>query len=176
MRCRMIRSIRTVAARQNAFLKSYGVVHTSALIHLEWNWRRNWFWGPFGRSSSKTASHGENPFWNRMESYRPQHWSIWSKIAAEADFEVRLAVACQKPSLFGEKRKFLSKKFADFFFRGRKMKRRKSSETRFGKVSCQSEPYSRRKRSFKVSRTAVFGVKKTISPLTFYDFSLGCRR
>ena len=38
------------------------------------------------------------------------------------------------------------------FFGRRKMKRRESSETRFGKVSRRSEPSSRGKRPFKVSQ------------------------
>ena len=51
-----------------------------------------------------------------------------------------------------------------FFFRRRKMKCRESSETRFPKVSCQTEPSSGGKRIFKVCKNfetnSVFGVEK----------------
>ena len=39
-----------------------------------------------------------------------------AKFDAEADFDVRLAVGRQKPSLLGEKRNFRSENFAEFFF------------------------------------------------------------
>ena len=65
-----------------------------------------------------------------------------AKFDGEADFEVRLAVAPQKTSQNDEKRKFFGPNFRRFFFRRRKIKRRESSETRFGKVSRQSKPIS----------------------------------
>ena len=74
-----------------------------------------------------------------------------AKFDAEADFEVRLAVARQKPRLFGEKRNFSSKLFADFFFRRRKMKRWESSETRFPEFSWRTDVISRGKRTFELS-------------------------
>ena len=75
-----------------------------------------------------------------------------AKFDAESDFEVRLAVARQKPDQNHEKLNFRSENFADFFFRRRKMKRWKSSETRFGKFSRRSELCLRGKRPFKVSK------------------------
>ena len=47
---------------------------------------------------------------------------------------------------------FFAKKIVKIFFRRRKMKRRESSETRFPKVSCQSEPSLSGKRPFEVSK------------------------
>ena len=41
-----------------------------------------------------------------------------AKFDAGADFDVRLAVAHQKPSLLGEKRNFRSENVADLFFFG----------------------------------------------------------
>ena len=57
-----------------------------------------------------------------------------AKFDAESDFEVHLAAAPQKPCQNSEKTIFRPEKFADFFFRCRKMKCRGSSETRFPKV------------------------------------------
>jgi|AACY02.9.fsa_nt_gi hypothetical protein len=57
-----------------------------------------------------------------------------AKFDKQADFEVRLAVAPQKPSQNSKKLKFRSENFAKQFFWHRKMNRRGSSETRFGKV------------------------------------------
>ena len=60
-----------------------------------------------------------------------------------------------KTPLFQKKswpRKFFSQNFARNFFRRRKMKNCKLSETRFPKVSRRSEPCSRGKRSFEVSK------------------------
>ena len=57
-----------------------------------------------------------------------------AKFDAESDFEVRLAVAPQKPSQICKKLILLIRKVADFFFRPRKIKCRGSSETRVGKV------------------------------------------
>ena len=47
---------------------------------------------------------------------------------------------------------FWKKNHPKLFFRCRKMKRWESSETRFGQVSRRSEPSSRGKRPFKVSK------------------------
>ena len=57
-----------------------------------------------------------------------------TKFDAESDFEVHSAVAPQKPGQNYEKLKFRSENFAELFFGRRKMKRRGSSETRFGQV------------------------------------------
>ena len=59
-------------------------------------------------------------------------------------------------------KKFRTNFFVDFFFfRRRKMKCRGSSETRFPKVSGQTEPSSGGKRTFKVCKEiSVFGVEK----------------
>ena len=72
-----------------------------------------------------------------------------AKIEPEADFDVRFAVARQNPGQISKKRKFRPEIFAKKFFRRRKTKRPESFETRFGKVSCRSEPCSR------ISRTPV---------------------
>ena len=71
-------------------------------------------------------------FW----SYRPQDKCIYTvaKFDAESDFEIRLAVARQKPDQINEKLISRSKLFVDFFVRRRKMKCRGSSETCFPKV------------------------------------------
>ena len=58
-----------------------------------------------------------------------------SKFDAESDFDVRLAVALQKPGKKCEKLISQAKKLSDFFVCRRKMKCRGSSEARFGKVS-----------------------------------------
>ena len=76
-----------------------------------------------------------------------------AKFDGQADFDVRLAVAPQKPSQNSKKLKFRSKKFAIFLGGRRKMKRRASSETRFGKVWGQTESSLKGKRPFKVSKT-----------------------
>ena len=55
--------------------------------------------------------------------------------------------------------KFSSKKI----FRRRKIKRRESSETRFGKVSRRSEPYSRRKCPFEVSETSADNITELVT-------------
>ena len=82
-----------------------------------------------------------------------------AKFDEEADFEVHSAVARQKPRQISEKRKFRSENFAKKNWGRRKMKRRESSETRFGKVSWRSEPCLRGKRPFEISETAVaFGL------------------
>ena len=72
-----------------------------------------------------------------------------AKIEPEADFDVRFAVARQNPGQISKKRKFDPKFSPKKFFRRRKTKRPESFETRFGKVSCRSEPCSR------ISRTPV---------------------
>ena len=74
-----------------------------------------------------------------------------AKFDAESDFEVRLAVAPQKPSQNCKKPIFRPENFA-FFFRRQKMKCWESSETRFGQVWRQSEPSLRGKRPFEVSK------------------------
>ena len=62
------------------------------------------------------------------------------------------------------RRKFLSKNFADFFFRRQKMKCRGSSETHFPKVWGRTEPSLGGKRPFKILQKLylfyVFGVEK----------------
>ena len=76
-----------------------------------------------------------------------------AKFREQSDFEVRLAIAPQKPDQNGEKLIFLIRKIRrKFFCRRRKMKCRGSSETRFGKVSRRSEPSLRSKWPFKVCR------------------------
>ena len=75
-----------------------------------------------------------------------------AKFNAEADFEVRLAVALQKPSKNCEKLVFRSKIFAEKKNRPRKIKCRGSSETRFGKVWSRTELCLRGKRLFEVSK------------------------
>ena len=57
-----------------------------------------------------------------------------AKFDAESDFEVRSAVAPQKPGQNSEELIFRSENFVDCFFRRRKMKCRVSSETHFPKV------------------------------------------
>ena len=74
------------------------------------------------------------------------------KNAEEVAGDVRFCVAPQKMSENTKKQFFDRTFFAEKIFRRRKMKRRESSETRFGKVSCQSEPCSRGKRPFEVSK------------------------
>ena len=74
-----------------------------------------------------------------------------AKFDAESDFEVRLAVAPQKPSQNCKKNDFSARKFR-FFFRRQTMKRWELSETRFGQVWRQSEPSLRGKRPFEVSK------------------------
>ena len=73
-----------------------------------------------------------------------------SKFNAEADFEVRFAVALQKSGQNSEKLIFRSKNFAEKNFQRRKMKRRESSETRFPEVWRLYGPCLRGKRPFKV--------------------------
>ena len=63
-----------------------------------------------------------------------------AKFDEQADFDIRWAVARPKPHQIGEKQNFRYETFAEKFFRRRKTKRPKSSETRFGKVSWRSEP------------------------------------
>ncbi len=75
-----------------------------------------------------------------------------AKFDAESDFEVRLAIAPQKPGQIDEKHSFRSNNFVEKKFWCRKMKRRESSETRFGKISGRTEPSLRGKRPFKVSK------------------------
>ena len=74
-----------------------------------------------------------------------------SKFNAEADFEVRFAVALQKSGQHCEKLIFRSTQFAEKIIQRRKMKRRESSETRFPKVWQLYGPCSKGKRSFEVS-------------------------
>ena len=73
-----------------------------------------------------------------------------AKFDDDEDFEVRKFVDPPKPRQISEKQNFLSEIFAEKNFRHRKMKRRESSETRFGKVSCQSEPCSSKTSSVKI--------------------------
>ena len=63
---------------------------------------------------------------------------------------------CQFSGLEGVRNFFLTNIFVDFFFRRRKMKCRGSSETRFPKVSGQTEPSSGGKRIFKVCKKSDF--------------------
>ena len=87
-----------------------------------------------------------------------------AKFDEEADFEVRSAVARQKPRQISKKRNFRSEIFAEKKKnRRRKTKRRESSKTRFGKVSWRSERCSRRKRSFKVCETTVVFFTTTVT-------------
>ena len=65
-----------------------------------------------------------------------------AKFDEEADFEVRSAVARQNSHQIDEKPNFRSKHFAEKKIWRRKTKRPESFETRFGKVSRQSEPCS----------------------------------
>ena len=71
-------------------------------------------------------------------------------------YYVQKSIAPQKQAVcrFSVEKKFLtkilSKIFANFFFRRRKMKCRESSETRFPKVWGRTEPSSRGKRPVKV--------------------------
>ena len=74
-----------------------------------------------------------------------------AKFDEEADFEVRLAVAPQKPCQISKKWKFWSNFFGDFFFRRWKTKCRESSETCFPKVWGRTESCLRVKWPFKVS-------------------------
>ena len=57
-----------------------------------------------------------------------------AKFDAGSDFEVRLAIAPQKPGQNSIQLIFRSKTIADLFFKRRKMKCRGSPETRFGKI------------------------------------------
>ncbi len=86
-----------------------------------------------------------------------------AKFDAEADFDVRSAVEPQKPHQISEKRIFRSDLFAEKIFWRQKMKRRESSETRFGKVWRACELRSRRKRRFKVLQTAVAVIISTLT-------------
>ena len=75
-----------------------------------------------------------------------------AKFDVEEAGELRLAAAPQNPSQICEKLKFPSDCFRHFFGGGRrKMKRRGSPETRFGKVWGRSELISGGKRAFEVS-------------------------
>ena len=62
-----------------------------------------------------------------------------TKFDVESDFEVRLAVARPKPRQIDRNQNFWTEMFVESFFRRQKIKRRESSETRFGKVSRRSE-------------------------------------
>ena len=73
-----------------------------------------------------------------------------SKFNAEADFEVRFAVALQKSGQNGEKLIFRPKFSPKKNFQRRKMKRRESSETRFPEVWRLYGPCLRGKQPFKV--------------------------
>ena len=85
-----------------------------------------------------------------------------AKFDVEVDGEVHFPVAPPKPSENRDKPIFCSKNFAETNFFRRKTKRWESSETRFGKVSGQTEPSSGGKRPFKVCdfffRFCVFGI------------------
>ena len=72
-----------------------------------------------------------------------------AKIEPEADFDVRFAVARQIQAKLAKNENFDRKFSPKKVFRRRKTKRPESFETRFGKVSCRSEPCSR------ISRTPV---------------------
>ena len=74
-----------------------------------------------------------------------------AKFDAEADFDVRSAVAPQKPVQFDEKPISRSKTFLDVFWLP-KMKCCKSSETRFAKVSRRYQLCSGGKLPFEVSK------------------------
>ena len=71
-------------------------------------------------------------------------------------------VAPPKPHFFEKKStpKIFEKILSNFFFRRRKMKSCKSSETRFAKVSRRSELCSRGKRPFKVSQKSFRGASR----------------
>ena len=73
-----------------------------------------------------------------------------AKFDARADGDVRLAVRRPKPHKNSEKPNFFPKISPKNFFWRRKIFCWESSETRFGKFSCRSEPSSRRKRPSKV--------------------------
>ena len=87
-----------------------------------------------------------------IQSYGPQDKSIWSKIWRGSWFWRPFLRRSSKSMLNQHKTKFFVRRFRQFFFLRRKMKRRESSKTRFGKVSSRSEPSLIRKRSFKVSK------------------------
>ena len=74
-----------------------------------------------------------------------------SKFDAEADSQLRFAVAPQKHSKSYEKLIVRSKNFANICFWHQKMKCRGSSETRFAEVSRLYGPCLRGKQPFKVS-------------------------
>ena len=59
--------------------------------------------------------------------------------------------------------------FGNFFFRRRKMKCSKSSETRFPKVSRRSEPSSRGKRPFEVSKKIRFFVYTVVYTVVYTE-------
>ena len=61
-------------------------------------------------------------------------------------------IALPKPHFFWKIRKFSQKKIPKKSFQRRKLKNCKSSETCFAEVSCRSEPCSRGKRPFEVSK------------------------
>ena len=65
-----------------------------------------------------------------------------AKIDEQADFEVRSAVARQKPRQIDENPIFDEKISPNMFFWRRKTKRPEMFETRFGKVWRRSEPCS----------------------------------
>ena len=76
-----------------------------------------------------------------------------AKFDEEADGEVHLSLNPLKPNQNYKKLFFLDRMFSPiFFFRRRKIKRRESSETRFPKFSRRSEPSSRGKRPFEISK------------------------
>ena len=78
-----------------------------------------------------------------------------SKFNAEADFEVRFAVALQKSGPNNKKPIFRFKFFAEKKNQRRKMKRRESTETHFPEVWRLYGPCLRGKRPFKVYPLAV---------------------
>ena len=109
---------------------------------------------------------GESHFWPKSQG-KNRNWAFYPSAKSPTDlktissgviFRGRSAtnaqkfVAPPKRLVFDLTPEIFTKNRQKFCFRCRKMKRRESSETRFPKVSRQSELCSRGKRPFKVCR------------------------
>ena len=88
-----------------------------------------------------------------QKSHRPENDFIGGHFSRRSCHSRSKVHSSSKIMTFDFIRTFLLRKFHQFFFSGRrKMKCRESSETSFGQVWSRSEPSSRGKRPFKVSR------------------------
>ena len=105
------------------------------------------------KSSRETVAHNRVKIFQKSEifaesenfwTYRSLDKSIKSKFRRASWFWHPFGRGSPKTTPNWRKTQFRSEIFNIFFFRHRKTKRPKSSETRYGKVSHQSEPCSRR--------------------------------